>query len=146
VTRPSDLLARGFARFVARSSDERLRGFVSGRRRRLVLNAIFRQMPKRLNREQAKDVEAVTDWKIRGAPGGGVDHYQVVIRDGKCRSTRRPTESPRATLELDANDFLRLAAGVAQGPELFMAGKLRVEGDLMFTTRLPSLFRVPAPR
>ena len=146
MTRPSDLVARGFARTVASSSDERLRRFMAGRRRRLVLDGIFRQMPKRLKREQAKDIDAVIDWKLRGRPDGRVDHYQVTIRDGKARSTRRPEDDPRATLELDAVDFLRLAAGVAAGPELFMSGKLKIEGDLMFTATLPAMLRVPSPR
>jgi putative sterol carrier protein len=146
MTRPSDLVARGFARTVAQSPEKRLRQFVSGWRRPLVLGAIFRQMPRRFNREQAKDVDAVIDWKLKGGRDDGVDRYQVTIKDGRCRVTRRPTEEPRATLELDAVDFLRLAGGVAAGPELFMSGKLKVEGDLMFTARLPARFRVPVPQ
>jgi putative sterol carrier protein len=144
MTKPSDMVARRFARTVAGSSDERLRSFVSGWRRRLVLGGIFRQMPRRLNRKAAKNVDAVVDWKIKGAKGDSVDHYQVKIKDGKCRVTRRPSEPPRATIELDAVDFLRLAAGVAEGPQLFMTGKLKIEGDLMWTANLASLFRVPA--
>jgi putative sterol carrier protein len=146
MTRLGDLLARAFARFVSRSSDERLRWLVSGWRRRFLLGAIFRQMPRRLNRGRAEDVDTVVDWKIRDAPGGGVDHYQVTIKDGKCRVSRRPTESPRATIDVDPVDFLKLAGGVLEGPELFMTGKLRIQGDLMFTAQLPSLFRVPAAR
>ena len=142
---PGELLAHIFARAVAGSSDERLRWLGSGWRRPLVLAGIFHQMPRRLDRTKARGVEAVVDWKIRGASGGGVDHRQLTIHDGSCRVTRRPEAPPRATLELDPVDFLRLAGGVAQGPELFMTGKLRIEGDLMFTAKLPSLFRVPSP-
>jgi putative sterol carrier protein len=144
MTSPGDLVARRFARFVENSSEERLRWAVSGWRRRFVLGGIFRQMPRRLNREQAKNTDVAVDWKIRGAPDDGVDHFQVIIKHGKCRVTRRPSESPRATIELDAVDFLRLAAGVAEGPQLFMAGKIRIEGDVMFTAQLASLFRIPS--
>jgi putative sterol carrier protein len=147
MTRPGDLLARRFAHTVANSSPERLRMFVSGWRRPLVLGGIFRQMPKRLNRDKAKSVDAAVDWKIgRGSAGGDEDHYQVLIKEGKGRVTRKPTEAPRATIHVDAVDFLRLAAGTAQGPELFMSGKLRIEGDIMFTAQLASLFRIPAAR
>jgi putative sterol carrier protein len=141
---PSEFVAKRFARTVANSSDERLRRFVSGWRRRLVLGGIFRQMPRRLNREQAKNADAVVDWKIKDAKSDQVDHYQVTIKNGKCRVTRKPTETPRATLEMDTVDFLRLAAGEKQGPELFMSGRLKIEGDLMWTASLASLFRVPA--
>jgi putative sterol carrier protein len=120
-----------------------LRWLVSGWRRRLVLGAIFRQMPKRLDRKRAQGIEAVIDWKLGGARGGGSDHYQVIIRDGNCRVIRRPSEPPRTTLELDAVHFLQLAGGAVQGPELFMSGKLKLHGDVMFAAQLPSLFRVP---
>ena len=144
VTRPGDLLARAFARMVVRSSDERLRWLSSGWRRRLVLAAILQQMPRRLDRGKARGVHAVVNWRLTGAPDGGIDHFQVRIDDGQCRVSLRPKESARATLELDGADFFRLAAGTAEGAELFMAGKLRIEGDLVFTAQLQSLFRIPA--
>jgi putative sterol carrier protein len=136
------MVASRFAGMVARP--ERLRWLASGWRRRPVLGAIFRQMPRRLDREKTKGVDAVVDWKIRGRPEGGVDHYRLTIKDGKGRVSRRPKDGePRATLEMDDVDFLRLAGGAAQGPELFMGGKVNVDGDLMFTATLASMFRVP---
>src|SRR5437867_1599187 len=106
---PSDFVAKRFARTVAKSSDERLGRLVSGWRRRLVLRGIFSQMPRRLNREQAKNANAVVDWKIKDAKTDSVDHYQLTIKDGKAHVTKRPTETPRATLEMDTLDFVRLA-------------------------------------
>jgi putative sterol carrier protein len=138
---PSDMVARTFAGMVARP--ERLKWLATGWRRGRVLGTIFRQMPRRLDREKVKGVDAVVDWKIRGAPDGGVDHYQLKIKDGKGRVSRRPKGEARATLEMDDVDFLRLAGGAAQGPELFMAGKVHVDGDLMFAATLASMFRVP---
>jgi putative sterol carrier protein len=119
---------------------------MSSRFRRPLLDVIFRQMPRHLVREQARTVDAIVDWRIRGGRAGRVDRYQIAIRDGRCRVNRNPIESPRATIEVDAVDFLRLAAGLAQGPELFMSGKLKIDGDLMFTASLPSLFRIPSAR
>jgi putative sterol carrier protein len=39
--------------------------------------------------------------------------------------------------------FIKLVTGEAQGPQLFMAGKLKVSGDLMFSTRIMSFFDQP---
>ena len=39
--------------------------------------------------------------------------------------------------------FLNLAAGKANGPSLFMTGKLKLEGDLMLAQRMTSFFRIP---
>jgi putative sterol carrier protein len=40
-------------------------------------------------------------------------------------------------------DFLKLVTGNAAGPMLFMTGKLKIEGDLMFAATVQSLFRIP---
>ena len=140
-----NLVARAFARFVARSSDERLARLASGRLRKRILNAIFGQMPARFAADKAGDLDAVVHWNIKGPRGGEADRYQVVIRGGKCKVSRHLSESPRTTLELDGVEFLRVAAGVAEGPELFMGGKLKIEGDMMFAAQLASLFRRPTP-
>ena len=143
MTPPGDVLARAFARMVVRSSDEQLRRLASGWRRRLILAGILQQMPRRLDRDKASGVHAVANWNITGAASGGSDRVQVRIADGRCRVIRRPEEPAQVTLELDGADFLRLVAGAAEGAELFMTGKLRVEGDLMLTARVPALFRFP---
>lgn len=140
---PGDVLARAFAWVVERSSDERLRWLASGWRRRLILAGILQQMPRQLDRGKSSGVHAVANWNVTGAPRGGGDRFQVRIADGRCQVVRRPEESAQVTLELDGADFLRLVAGAADGAELFMTGRLRIEGDLMLTARLPSLFRFP---
>ncbi len=136
-------MARAFARMVVRSSDAQLQWLASGWRRRLILAGILQQLPRRLDRGKASAIHAVANWKITGAPGGHSDRFQVRIEDGRCRVIRRPEEPAQVTLELDAVDFLRLVSGEADGAELFMTGKLRIEGDLMLTARLPALFRFP---
>ena len=67
------------------------------------------------------------------------------MRDRECATTNEPQHAePRATLTLDAVDFMRLVTGNAAGPTLFMSGKLKIEGDLMFTTQIQSMFRIPS--
>ena len=40
-------------------------------------------------------------------------------------------------------DFLKLVTVNAAGPMLFMSGKLKIEGDLMFAASAASLFTIP---
>jgi putative sterol carrier protein len=40
-------------------------------------------------------------------------------------------------------DFLRLVTGNASGPMMFMSGKLKIEGDLMFSAQIQSMFAIP---
>ena len=46
-------------------------------------------------------------------------------------------------LKLDGVDFLKLVTGNANGPMLFMSGKLKIEGDLMFSAQIQSMFTIP---
>jgi putative sterol carrier protein len=142
--RPSQIMADLFARRVASLPDDRLERGMRSRQRGPLLRQIFRQMPKSLNREAAQGVAAVIDYRIGGGRDGAEDRYQVVIEDGRCFTTRRPEREPTMTLRMDAVTFLKLITGVATGPELFMTGKLAIEGDLMLAARLPALFRIPS--
>jgi putative sterol carrier protein len=143
VSKLSQLVPAGFARWVASSSPERLERAMRGRRRRVLLNGIFRAMPGQFRGGEAGELEAVVHWKVRGRRDGGVDLYEVVIADGRCRTTRRPKLEPTVSMEIDAVPFLRLSAGAVQGPELFMTGKLSMSGDVRVAMRLQELFRVP---
>ena len=60
-----------------------------------------------------------------------------------CRVTDEPSWSPRVTLTTDGVDFLKLVTGNVSGPKLFMTGRLKVEGDLMFAAGAAALFRLP---
>lgn len=43
-------------------------------------------------------------------------------------------------------EFLRLVTGNVNGPELFLTGRITVEGDLMLAAIAQSWFRVPGQR
>jgi putative sterol carrier protein len=57
--------------------------------------------------------------------------------------TDEPKETPRVTLEMDGVDFLKLVTGAEQGPTMFMSGRLKLEGDMMFAASIQSMFRLP---
>ena len=143
--RPGQVMADLFARRVASRSDARLEKAMQGIQRRPLLDGVFRQMPKQLDRERSKDTSAVVEWRIGGRRDGGEDRYQLVIEDGRARSTRKPDREPTVTLKMDAVTFLRLVTGTQTGPALFMSGKLSLDGDLMQATTLQTLFRMPSP-
>ena len=46
----------------------------------------------------------------------------------------------RVTLQLGIADFMRLVAGVLNGPQAFMQGKLKIAGDLMFAQVMQTWF------
>ena len=68
----------------------------------------------------------------------------MIVRDGKCEVSEDLASEPRVTLKVEPVPFLKLISGQASGPELFMSGKLKIEGDLMYAPQIASLFRIPA--
>jgi putative sterol carrier protein len=132
-----------FAKSVATTPDEQLaEGMRSGLRGQ-ILGEIFRRMEEHFDASKAQGVDAVLHWKITGGPDDSVDHYEAVIRDGACRVTDQPSQSPRVSFTLGGVEFLKLVTGNIDGPRLFMTGGLKIEGDLMFAAQVAGLFKVP---
>jgi putative sterol carrier protein len=124
-------------------TDDQLREALSGPQREAIIGEVFRRMEAHFKPSSAAGVDAVIHWKITGRPDGGLDRYEVVLRDGACAASNEPQHEPRVTLTLDGVDFMRLVTGNAAGPMLFMSGKLKIEGDLMFSAQIQSMFTIP---
>jgi putative sterol carrier protein len=123
--------------------DQLAAGMADPQVRDMVLEGIFSQWAEHFDGQKAGDTDAVLEWKIFDRPGGGYDRYQVVIAAGTCRVVKEGDHPPRVTFKLKPVDFLKLVTGNAAGPRMFMTGKLKIEGDLMFAAGVQSLFRIP---
>jgi putative sterol carrier protein len=130
-----------FAQTIGQTSEDRLREAMSGPLREQIVAEVFRRMEEHFR--GGSGTEAVIHWRITGRPDGGEDHWEAVIHDGKCVTSSAPRSEARVTLKLDGVDFLKLVTGNANGPMLFMSGKLKIEGDLMFSAQIQSMFRIP---
>jgi putative sterol carrier protein len=135
--------AEDLAGLVANATDEQLEEAMSGPQREAALREIFARMAEHLDPNKAKGQDAVVHFQILGRPDGGYDQFEVVVRDGGCSVSEAPSEEPRVTLKIDPVSFLKLITSQRSGPELFMTGKLKIEGDLMFAPQIASLFRIP---
>ena len=139
-----NLDADQLAQLVAGASDEQIaEGMSDPESRKATLDEIFRRMAEHVEPAKARGQDAVIHFKILDAPGGGEDHYEVVLEDGRCTASDEPSREPRVTFKIGPVDFIRLVSGNAAGPMLFMTGKLKIEGDLMFASTMTSLFRIP---
>jgi SCP-2 sterol transfer family len=108
-----------------------------------ILGEVFRRFPEQLT-EYGRRHEAVIQWRISGGSGaGGYDRWFVIIREGRCETGRDLGLKPRVTFTVDPVDFLRLVTANAKPTRLFVTGRLRIRGDMLFATRLPQLFAIP---
>jgi putative sterol carrier protein len=136
-----------FAALVSQASDEQLAEAMGGPQREPALREIFRRIAEHVDPQKAKGHDAVIHFQITGRPDGGSDDYELVLREGKGTVHETPTAEPRLTLRVDPVGFLKLITNQVSGPQLFMTGKLKIEGDLMFAPQVASLFRIPtAPK
>jgi putative sterol carrier protein len=137
--------AEDLAAMIASVSDQQIAEGMNGPGREIALNEIFRRMAEHVNEERAKSTDAVIHFKILDRPDGGYDHYEVVLAGGKCTVSNEPAHEPRVTLKIAPVPFVRLVTGRDGGPTLFITGKLKIEGDLMFASQMTSLFTIPRP-
>jgi putative sterol carrier protein len=138
--------ASQLAAMVSQVPDEQLaEGMADPQGRKAVLDEIFKRMGEHVEPHQVEGVDAVVHFKITEAPNGDADVYEVVIRDGRVEVSDEPTAaSARTTITMAPVPFLRLVTGQQSGPVMFMTGKLKLEGDVMFASRLTSFFRIPS--
>ena len=141
---PSKVDAAELAGNMSQATDEQLAELMSGPMRGEILDEIFRRMSEHFRADAAGDTEAVIHWHIGGREDGGADSYETVIADRRCTvSPELGSDPPRVAFRIGGADFLRLVTGNAAGPMLFMSGKLKIEGDMMFAAGAASLFTIP---
>jgi putative sterol carrier protein len=139
--KPDQLTPEQFAALVSGASDEDITTVVRQAGTADVLDRIFQGMQQRFLPDRANDVDADIAFEI--TDDGETHNYVVTVRDADCKAGRGTADSPKVTLTTGLVPFVKLVTGEAQGPQLFMAGKLKVSGDLMFSTRIMSFFDRP---
>ena len=129
-----------FARTIGQTPDDQLREAMQCPMRDQIIGEIFKRMEEHY---RGGSSSAAIHWKITGRPDGGEDLWEAVVSDGTCSTSPNPTSEPRVTLKMDGVHFLKLVSGNASGPMMFMTGKLKIEGDLMFSAQIQSMFTIP---
>lgn len=97
-------------------------------------------MPDVLDPALAQD--CVIGYEI--AVPAGTLAYRIEVVAGHASVAHRPPDDARVVLQLTAADYLRLISGLADGTGLFLGGRMRIRGDLMFAPRVGAMFRTPA--
>ena len=107
-----------------------------------VLDGVFGGLPGRFQPDKASGVDAQVQWLV--SDDGEEYPYVVSVADGACTTEAGRLDSPRVTVATDVVSFAKMMSGRAAGPQLYMSGKLKLQGDLMLAQRMTTFFAPPA--
>lgn len=99
---------------------------------------IFKEMPNRFNKDAAKGMDAVIQFKLTGDGGGD---YHAIIKDGTIEVKEGTHASPKMTMTMAAKDYVDLTLGKLNGQMAFMQGKLKIAGDMGLAMKMQTLFK-----
>ena len=98
---------------------------------------LFAAMPSNFNASVAGDLDATIQFDLTGDDGG---LWAVAIADGVCKVNEGTASSPDLTLTMAADDFMAMNRGELNPMNAFMAGKIKLQGDMGLAMKIQSLF------
>ena len=98
---------------------------------------IFEKMPEAFLPEQASNLDVTIQINLNGEGGG---QWMLKIADGQLSVEEGLADSPKLTLTMAASDYVALSRGEANAMNLFMAGKIQVEGDVTLAMKFEQMF------
>lgn len=101
------------------------------------LDGAMQQMAMEFNPAKAKGVNAVVQLNASGDGGG---QYIFKIANEKAEMTKGVAEQPNVTIDVKAEDWLKILKGETDPTMAFMSGKLKITGDLGLMMRFQQMF------
>lgn len=97
------------------------------------------QLPQALAKspDKAREVGSIYVFKISGEGGG---EWTVDLKSATPAITKGVQPGADCTISIASSDFTSLLGNPAMGMQLFMQGKLKIEGDPMLAMKLQKLF------
>jgi len=105
----------------------------------LTISDLMSKMPAALIPEKAAGLDAVIQFNFSGAEPG---QWYAVIKNGTVQVTQGTHASPKMTLTADSADYVKIFTGELDGMQAFMAGKLKLAGDLNLAMKLTQMFKI----
>jgi putative sterol carrier protein len=103
------------------------------------LQEIFEKMPEAFRPEQAQNVNAVIQLELAGEDGG---QWAIQIANGAISIQPGSVEAPTLILKMAASDYVVLSRGEANPMNMFMAGKIKLLGDMGLALKFQEMFDI----
>ena len=103
------------------------------------VESLMSRMPSAFIPEKARGVDTIMQFHFTGAEPG---NWYVVIKDGKLEVHKGVHPSPKLTLSADSGDYIKVFTGQIDPMQAYMAGKLKLSGDLNLAMKMMQFFRM----
>ncbi|MBS4021674.1 MAG: SCP2 sterol-binding domain-containing protein [Dethiobacter sp.] len=100
---------------------------------------IFNMVQKRVSEgdpAKAKGVNGVFQFELTGDDGG---NFYLTVADGAVSLADGSSGSPNVTITMTATDYVAMMEGKLNSTSAFMAGKLKIKGDMGLAMKLQSI-------
>jgi putative sterol carrier protein len=101
------------------------------------IQQVFEAMPTRFNANAASGVDAIFQFDLTGDNGA---KYWVKIANQQMEMHEGETANPTITVVATADDYLKMVNGDLSAMSAFMAGKVKVKGNMGLAMKLQSIF------
>ena len=105
----------------------------------LTIADLMSKMPSAFVPEKAQGLNAVLQFKFSGSEPG--DWY-AELQDGTVNVQQGLHPNPKMTLSADSDDYIKLFTGQLDPMQAFMAGKLKLQGDLNLAMKMTQFFKM----
>lgn len=140
------LVGPSFLSGVRRLPESVRRASMSGPTGGLLAGQIINGMAREYDANRGGDLAVTIRWEVGDSGDRNPQAHDLVIAEGRCRVRAASEPAPHATIGLSRLTLLDLALGLTNGPQAYMAGDLRLKGDVSLAARLGDLFTVPGNR
>ena len=88
--------------------------------------------------EKATGVDTIVQFKFTGSQAS--DWY-VIIKDQKVESVQGLHPSPKMTMTVDSDDYIKISTGEMDPNMAFLKGKVKVTGDMTVALGMGKYFK-----
>ncbi|KAK3090034.1 hypothetical protein FSP39_008712 [Pinctada imbricata] len=97
---------------------------------------VFQQIKGALNKELVSGVGGVFQFNLTGKDGGS---WYVDLKNGSGSVGKGAASDPQCILTMDSEDFIKMFAGELKSTAAYMAGKLKIKGNMGLAMKLEKL-------
>ena len=88
--------------------------------------------------EKAAGVDTVIQFKFTGSQ---TSEWYVIVKDQKCESIPGTHPSPKMTMTVDSDDYVKMSIGEMDATMAFLKGKVKVAGDMSVALKMGQYFK-----